>query len=80
MIAATKMPLPVADNQFSTKTAGSARGDGTTGGTRLIRLWRPGTGMRTTEMLSSAAFICGSPQTNTRTLRMIHGIQARTIC
>ena len=40
-------PLPVAESQLKTKTAGSGLAVGTTGGTRSIRLCNPGTGIRT---------------------------------
>ena len=43
----------------------------------MTRLCSPAPGCESTEMPSSNAFICGRPQTNTSTLRMIHGIHAR---
>ena len=79
MIEARKIPLPVADNQLKLKIAASAVGFATTGGIRITSLSRPGTGIFGSEIPSSKAFVCGSPQTKTTTLRIIHGSQARRI-
>src|SRR5262252_9100617 len=45
MIAAIRIPEPVADSQFKPNTAASAVGFATTGGTRCTILLRPGTGI-----------------------------------
>src|ERR1700722_9054758 len=45
MIAANKIPEPVAEIQFNPNTAGSAAGLGTTGGTRCTSLLSPVTGI-----------------------------------
>src|ERR671913_1999106 len=73
-MAATRMPVPVADAHDSAKTALSVTGADTTGGTRSTRLCSPGTGSRTVVHASSVFLMYGSPHANTRTLRMIHGI------
>src|ERR1700730_4768583 len=79
MIEASRIPLPDADSQLKLKTAPSAVGLATTGGTRRTSLSRPGTEIFNSENPSMNAFVCGRPQTNTTTLRMIHGNQARRI-
>src|SRR5215467_4339928 len=45
IIAAIRIPEPVADSQFKPNTAASAVGCATTGGTRCTILLRPGTGI-----------------------------------
>src|SRR6266576_6341893 len=45
MIAAIRIPEPVADSQFRPNTAASAAGFATTGGTRCTILLRPVTGI-----------------------------------
>ena len=76
MMAATKIPVPVADSQLSAKTAASGRASGTTGGVRSTMLCSSRTGNRRIEMPSRSAFICGNPQTKTTMLRMIQGTHA----
>jgi len=44
MMAAIKMPVPVAESQLSTYTAASGVGFGTTGGTFTTRLCKPSIG------------------------------------
>src|SRR5712691_6977432 len=73
------MPLPDADRKLKLKTAFSGAGFATTGGTRSTSLSRPGIGIFSAEMPSRNDFVCGNPQTNTTTLRIIHGSQARNI-
>src|SRR3982074_1305629 len=73
------MPLPDADSQLKLKTAPSAVGFATTGGTRRTSLSRPGIGIFSSENPSRNAFVCGNPHTKTTTLRIIHGSQARRI-
>src|SRR5881227_2651973 len=79
MIDAIKIPLPEADNQLKFRMAFSAVGFATTGGTRRTSLSSPGIGIFGAEIPSSSALVCGKPHTNTTTLRMIHGNQARRI-
>src|SRR2546421_6035631 len=79
MIEANKMPLPDADRKLKLKTAFSAVGFATTGGTRSTSLSRPGIGIFGAARPSRNPFVCGNPQTKTTTLRMIHGSQARNI-
>src|SRR4029453_1721552 len=76
MIAAIKMPEPVADSQFSTYTAASGVGFGTTGGMRTTRLFQPAMGNLGAEIALSQFLICGSPHRNTSTLRIAHGVPA----
>src|ERR1700758_2391755 len=45
MIAATRIPEPVAESQLNPNTAASGVGFATTGGTRCASLLRPGTGI-----------------------------------
>src|ERR1700682_3331555 len=80
MIAAIRIPDPVADIQFSTYTAASGVGFGTTGGTRTTRLCKPSIGNLGAESALSRFFICGRPHTKTSTLRMAHGVQAFMTC
>src|SRR5207244_9697276 len=79
MIDAKKIPLPVADNQLRVKTAPSVAGLATTGGTRITSLSSPGTEILGAEIPSRKDVVCGNPQTNTTTLRIIHGSQARSV-
>src|SRR5437899_9905731 len=79
MIEASKMPLPVADSQLKLKTAPSAVGFTTTGGTRSTSLSRPATAIFGKEIRSRKALVCGKPQTKATTLRIIHGSQALRI-
>src|SRR5438552_3969104 len=79
MLDASKMPLPEADKKLKLKTAFSAVGLATSGGTRKTSLSRPGTRIFGAEMPSKNAFVSGNPQTKTTTLRMIHGSQAWNI-
>jgi hypothetical protein len=76
MRAATRMPVPVAVSQLRVKTAGSNVGLATTGGTRWMRLFKPGT----LNLRVVIAFIDfergGIPQTKTTAERMSQGIQA----
>src|SRR5690242_7547467 len=76
MMAATRMPVPLAESQFKLNTALSAVGFATTGGTRKIKLCRPLTGILRIERLSKKVLMTGSPHRNTTTLRMAHGVQA----
>src|SRR5579872_653817 len=76
MIAATKIPEPVAVNQFSEYTAASAVGLRTTGGTRCTIWWRPTTGNFGDDNLSSLVLTLGNPQANTTTLKTSHGTHA----
>ena len=78
MMAATRMPLPVADSQLKLNTAPSAVFFATTGGTRRIRLCSPLTGILKIEILSRKALTLGSPHRNTNTLRMTQGVHALT--
>src|ERR1044072_5847310 len=71
------MPLPVADNQLSVKTAGSGAADGPTGGTRSTRLWSPATLSFGAEIALRRFLIEGIPQRNTSTVRMIQGAHGR---
>src|SRR4051794_7149682 len=80
IIAAIRIPEPVADIQFSTYTAASGVGFGTTGGMRTTRLWRPVIGNLGADQSFSRFLICGSPHKNTSTLRIAHGVHALTIC
>src|SRR5437868_5574170 len=75
--AENRIPEPVIDSQLKLKTAPSGVGLATTGGTRWIMLWRPSTGKRKMEKLSSHAFTEGRPQRKTMTLKMSQGTQAR---
>src|SRR5712692_6440741 len=79
MIEASKMLLPDADRKLKLKTAFSAVGFATTGGTRSTSLSRPWIGIFGAEMPSRNPFVCGNPQTKTTTLRIIHGSQASII-
>src|SRR5690242_19194571 len=76
MMAATRMPVPLADSQFRLKTVLSGVGFATTGGTRRIKLCRPLTGILRIERLSKNVLMTGSPHRKTTTLRMAHGVQA----
>src|SRR5213592_3611641 len=78
MMAATRMPLPVADSQLKLNTAASAVFLATTGGTLRIRLCKPLTGILKIEILSRKALTLGSPHRNTSTLKMTHGVHALT--
>ncbi len=78
MSAATRIPLPVAESQLATKTALSALGCDTTGGIRNTRLSSPAIANDGLEIPSSSALTCGNPQRNTTTLRMSHGVHARS--
>src|SRR5688572_30090065 len=77
IIAANRIPVPVAENRLSRNSAfsGAAAG-GATGGTRCTRLCRLGTGSFGAAILSSAAFTCGVPHTSSSAVRIAHGIQA----
>src|SRR5882762_9670905 len=79
MIEASKMPLPEADKKLKLKTAFSAAGLATTGGTRRTSLSRPGIGILGAAIPSRNPLVCGNPQTKTTTLRIIHGSQAWNI-
>src|SRR5215813_4250607 len=74
--AARKIPVPVADSQLKLKTAASAAGFITTGGTRITSLSRAETGNRGKERLSRNDLVCGRPQMNTTALNIIQGNQA----
>src|SRR5215469_15973509 len=76
MMAATRIPVPLAESQFKLNTAPSGVGFATTGGTRNIKLCRPATGILKMERLSKNVLTAGSPQRNTITVRMAHGVQA----
>src|SRR3954470_7525619 len=91
-IAARRIAVPVADAQFRTNVAGSARAvlyaaspmragstrDATTGYWRKISRWTIGTlHDGASAPRFSAALTGGSPQTMTATLRKTHGIHAR---
>src|ERR1035438_5077248 len=76
IMAANRMLVPDADNQFNWKTAASGVGFATTGGIRKIKLCNPLTGILKMEILSRKAFADGSPQTKTSTLRMAQGVHA----
>src|SRR5262249_3543426 len=84
-IAAAKIPVPVAESQLSTKTAGSVLGGssgfgaGTTGGTRSTTLCNPGTLNSGADIPLSLTFVHGSPHAKTNKLNSIHGAHARTI-
>src|ERR1051326_7916541 len=77
--AASRTPVPVADNQLRVNTAGSAAADATTGGTRSTRLWSPATLSLGAEIALRRFFTEGSPQRNTSTVRMIQGAHARAM-
>src|SRR2546426_5038895 len=71
-MAATKIPLPVADSQFSLKIASSGFADGgATGGVRCTTLCRCDTSNFGAETLSSCCFTRGQPQMKTNTLSKI---------
>src|ERR1700686_1737047 len=76
--AATRMPEPVAVNQFKEYTAASPVGLRTTGGTRCIIWCNPTTGNLGAEILSSAILTVGNPHKKTSTLKTSHGTQALT--
>ena len=73
---ATRMPVPVADSQFKTKTAASAFFSGATGGTRKTTWSRLATGKLSTEMPFRKAFTTGNPQMNTTMMSNSHGVHA----
>src|SRR5437773_9687759 len=80
-IAATRIPVPVADSQLNLNTAGSALPVfSTTGTSRNTLLWRCGTSTATNVLLSRDFLTCGKPHTNTQTLSSTHGTQAETTC
>src|SRR5204862_7881089 len=91
-MAANRHAVPDAVSQFHAKTAAYGAGAGVTGGTRVIRLCRPGTlmplravacdrkaGKKRSLNLSSAALTDGSPPASTKTTSSKYGIQAMTI-
>src|ERR1700682_1424563 len=67
--AATRMPDPVAVNQFSEYTAASAVGLRTTGGTRCTIWCRPTTGNFGDDNLSSLGLMLGNPHTKTTNIK-----------
>src|SRR4051812_35683503 len=73
MIAATRIAVPVADNQLKVKTAGSAVARVTTGGTRCTILSSPGIDHFGAEIASRCAFTIGKPQRKTTIVKTIHG-------
>src|SRR2546425_457295 len=76
-IAATRMPVPVADSQLNLNTAGSALPVfSTTGTSRNTLLCRCGTSTASNVLLSRDFLTCGKPHTNTHTLNNTHGTQA----
>src|ERR1044071_6772255 len=88
-MAANRHAVPDAVSQFHAKTAAYGAGAGVTGGTRVIRLCRPGTlmplravacgkklGKNRSLNLSSTALIDGSPHASTKTTSSRYGIQA----
>src|SRR5687768_5324257 len=77
--AASRIAVPVADNQLRLNTAASAAEVSTTGGTRSTALSRPVTGNRGADTAFSAAFTCGRPHANTRTLRTTQGRYAKAV-
>src|ERR1700722_8079810 len=82
-IAAAKIPVPVADNQFKANFASSglvgfsAVGGGTIGGVRTTALCSAGTANSGADILFNVALVHGKPQTKTNNVSKIHGIQAR---
>src|SRR5262245_20946503 len=84
--AAAKMPVPAADSQLNWNSASSAFtscpgfGSGTTGGDRLMRSCKPGTGNLNALTSLSQPLTCRSPQRNTNTDSSSHGIQALATC
>ena len=81
MIAAIRMPVPVADSQFSVKTAASGVGFGDDrrhAHDQVVQPVRSGSGA--IEMLLSKSLTCGSPHRKTSTLRITHGVHAWMIC
>src|ERR1044071_1683202 len=88
-MAANRHAVPDAVSQFHAKTAAYGAGAGVTGGTRVIRLWRPGTlmplravacgrklGKNRSLNVSSAAFTDGSPHASTKITSSRYGIHA----
>ena len=76
-MADSRMPVPVADSSANEYTAASLAGLGTTGGIFSTRLCRPLIGKLGAKMPFSQALTGGKPQTNTNTVRIAHGVQAR---
>src|ERR1700674_5530357 len=76
-IAASRIPVPVAESQLSAYTAPSLAGLATTGGTFSTIWCRCGTGYLKTDTPSSHDLNCGAPHANTNTESTIHGNQAR---
>src|SRR5215475_14589104 len=83
--AARRIPLPVAESQFSVNTASSGLvglsgvGSATTGGVRTTTLCKPVTLKAGEESLSNAVLTIGTPQMKTNRLNRIHGVQAARI-
>src|ERR1700680_2033785 len=76
IIAATRIPEPVAVSQFKAYTAPSAVGLRTTGGTRCTIWCKPATGNFGADSLSSLALTLGNPHTKTTMLKTSHGTHA----
>src|ERR1700740_2612457 len=86
MIAAIKIPLPVAESQFNLKIASSGLvgfsnvGSGTIGGVRLTWLCKPATLYSGDETAFNDFLTAGKPQIKIKKLKSIHGNHARTNC
>src|SRR5262249_37412672 len=76
MIAASRIAVPVADNQLNENTAPSAVTCGTTGGTRATILSSPAIGMLGDEMWLRKFLTCGVPHANTTRTGTIRGMVA----
>src|SRR6188472_867772 len=81
-IAATKIPVPVAESQLNLKTAASAFPFSSTTGTSRKTLpckWDTGTLINAPGWASKNFLTGGRPQANTHTLKSTQGTQAETI-
>jgi hypothetical protein len=85
MMAARRIPLPVAESQLSLKTASSGFvglsgvGFGTTGVVRTTTLCNSATRNAGEDCLSKAVFTKGTPQMKTSRLSRTHGVHAARI-
>src|SRR3954468_5514391 len=78
MIAAIRMPVPVAEMTPHFQTAGSTLGAATAGSTRCTRLCSPGIchSQYVMPFIFRNALITGRPHRNNTTVKMTHGVQA----
>ena len=79
MIAATKHPVPVAENQLKSYRAASGVSLDTTGAARVTALWSSGTFQIGVVVRLMAPLMAGRPHTSTVIDRIANGIQAFAI-